>query len=301
MKPIIIFTGATGLNTVMDPVRIPAQKSGLSDLQVAVNVTIDQSFRTSRRAGVVKLQDGGFHSLFCDGGDCFVVSGTTMYLMAPDGSIMPIREGLTEGARVSFAQAGSAVTYYTNGCEMGRVEDGIDGVWGAGVYNGPDTTRLFVGPVPGQHIASFYGRMLIAQGPVLWWSELYDYGLYNPAGSFVQFSTKIRMIKSVAGGCFISTERSTYFLSGANPEAWHLIKVASFSAVEWSDAIEYVEGGDIGMDPGLCALWASHEGAILGTPGGQIKNLTKDRVIYPGKVKIGFGCLVGYSFIHGMC
>jgi len=53
MKPITIFTGATGLNTVMDPVRIPAQKSELSDLQVAVNVTIDQSFRTSRRAGVV--------------------------------------------------------------------------------------------------------------------------------------------------------------------------------------------------------------------------------------------------------
>ncbi len=248
----------------------------------------------------MQIQAGAFHSLFCDGGDCFVVKGESLYRVSTDGTILLVRDGLTADAQVDFEQVGDR-TYCTNGYEIGWIQEGFFREWEKGIYHGPDTTRAFSGPVTGNHIASFYGRMLISEYNALWWSEPYDFGLFNLAESFVQFHTKIRMVKPVAGGCFVSTEKNTYFLEGPNPKGWISKRVANYPALEWSAAIEYVDGMDVGMQsPGLCAVWASPEGAVLGTPGGQIINLTKPKVIYPNDASTGFGCLMGYSFIHGM-
>lgn len=298
MRPVTIFSEATGLNTVTDPVRIRFNK-GVTDLQVAANIKIDQSGRINRRPGTTLLQAGAYHSLFCDGGDCFVVGGDSLYQVASDGSISSIRSGLNPGARMAFETVG-ARTYYSNGFQFGWIMGGISNAWEKGTYSGPDTTRFFSGPMPGHHLSSGYGRMLIAEDNVIWWSELYDYGLFDRAGSFAQFNTKILMVKAVTAGWFVSTEKNTYFLAGVNPKEWNLIKVASFPAVEWTVAIDYVEGGDLGLEPGLYALWASHEGAILGTPGGSIQNLNKSKIVYKECGKAGFGCLMGYDFIHGM-
>jgi hypothetical protein len=297
MKPSTIFSAATGLNTVVDPVRLPFSK-GVTDLGVAVNIEIDQSGRVTRRKGQTLLQSGAYHSLFCDSGDCFVVKDTALYQVAADGSLTGIRSGLTPD-KMSFAQSGDR-TYYTNGYEKGWIEGGVSNAWQIGTFTGPDTNRIFSAPITGNHLSIFSGRMFISEDNVLWWSEPYDFGLFNKAESFIQFHTKILMIKSVAGGMFLSTEENTYFLEGVNPRAWNARKVCPFPAVEWSEAIEYRDGGDIGFDPGLCALWASPEGAILGTPGGQIINITKEKIIYPETAKTGFGCLIGYQFLHGL-
>jgi len=299
MRPITTASGFSGLNTVEDPVRIAFKRGAVSDLQVAVNVTIDQSYRTFKRKGTTLLQSGAYHSLYCDGGDCFVVQGDTLYQVAADSTLTVVRSGLRSGARMAFEQVADR-TYYTNGFELGWVQGGISNTWQKGVYTGPDTSRQFEGPFPGNHLAFFFGKLLVAKDNVLWWSEPYNFGLFNMAESFVQFNTKIRMVKPVAGGCFVSTEKSTYFLGGNNPKAWTLMKVTTYPATEWSVAIDYIDGGDIEMDPGLYAIWASSEGAVLGTPGGQAVNLTKSKVIYPDEATNGFGCLVGYTYIHGM-
>lgn len=299
-KPITIFTGATGLNIVEDPVRLPRQKDGTSDLQAAVNVSIDQSLRVNSRRGVSQLQSGAFHSLFCDRGDGFVVKGDSLFQVAADGSLRGVRSGLTEGARMDFSQVGDR-TYYVNGFELGYVVGGTSYTWGKGEYAGPDTNRVFSGPVPGNHLTEFAGRMLISEGSVIWVSELYDFGLYDKAERFVQFNTKVLMMKPVDAGLFVSTERFTYFLEGLSPTQWKPWKLAGYPAVEWSDAIDYVNSVDLGFEQsGLCPLWASPEGAIMGLPTGQIINLNKDKVIYPEAVKAGFGCLFGLNYIHGV-
>jgi hypothetical protein len=117
---------------------------------------------------------------------------------------------------------------------------------------------------------------------------------------FAQFDSDIRMVRSVGSGLFVSSMTKTYFLTGLLPSEFSMKEVASFPAVEWSDARDSVDGGDIGFNPGLCLLWASPEGAILGTPDGMVINLTKKNIIYPENVNSGFGALVGYEFIHGM-
>jgi hypothetical protein len=142
--------------------------------------------------------------------------------------------------------------------------------------------------------------MFASSGPVLWWSEPFRFDLFNLAEGFAQFDSDIRMVRSVDGGLFVSSTTKTYFLTGLLPSEFAMKEVANFPAVEWSDANERVDGGDIGFNPGLCIVWASREGAMIGTPDGMVINMTKEKIIYPEDVNKGFGALVGYEFIHGM-
>lgn len=296
--PITIFRGTSGLNIVDPPTRIGQQENGFVDLQAAVNISIDQSGRPQTRRGVTQLQSGSFHSLFCDGGDCFVVKDNALYQVAADGSLSgAIRSGLSNN-RMSYAQVGDR-TYYSNGIDFGIIYQGKHVDWVEEDYIGPETHRHFSGPVSGNHIAEFFGRMLIAKDNVLWWSEPYNFGLYDMAGSFVQFYTKIIMFAPVDMGLFLSTEKNTYFLTGRDPKQWQVKKVAGYPAIEWTNI--RVEAADIGAElSGQYVVWASCEGAILGMPDGNIVNLNKRKVIYPESARTGFGALVGTNYIHGM-
>ena len=302
MNPITIFRGTSGLNTVDDPARIPMAKNAISDVAELVNMRVDSSWRPSKRVGQTLIESGVFHSLYCDGGDCLVAkdrdADTAIYQVGNDGTLAGIRSGLDLGRRIAFKQYGEK-TYYANGMQTGIVEDGVSNAWETGEYHGPATDRSFSIPTGITHLEIHSGRMFASTGNVLWWSELFRFDLFDQARSLIQFHTDIRIVKSVAGGMYVSTEHNTYFLTGNKPSEFTMVKVASFPAVEWSDAIEYVDGGDIGFDPGRCALWVSIEGAILGLPSGQILNLTKHKIIYPENVRTGFGCLMGYNFIHG--
>ena len=107
------------------------------------------------------------------------------------------------------------------------------------------------------------------------------------------------MVKPVDGGLFVSTSKAIYFLEGLVPGDFTQKKRASYPALEWSDAIDYVNGTDIPEFEieGLCALWTTPEGAMLGTPTGNLINLNKNKVIYPHGTK-GASLLRGLNFIH---
>ena len=301
--PIVIFRGTSGLNTVADPARIPMANDAISDVAELVNMRIDQYNRPSKRVGQTVKSAGKFHSLYCDNGDCFVAkdnaTSTSIYKVNNDGSLLEIVSNLALNNHVAFKQFGNTKTYYTNKIQNGIIIDGVSNSWVVGDYYGPTTDRSFSIPTGMNHLEIHSGRMFVSVGNVLWWSELFRFDLFDISRSLIQFHTNITMIKSVSGGLYISTEQNTYFLTGNNPIEFTLVNVANFPAIEWSESIEYVEGGDIGFNPGLCALWVSPEGAILGLPSGQVVNLTKEKIIYPEDVYTGFSCLMGYNFIHG--
>jgi len=220
MQPITIFRGTSGLNTVADPARIPMAKSGTNDVAEIVNMRVDQYNRPSRRPGFTLTQSGSFHSIFSNYGDCFVVQTRTsddaIMRVESDGSLTGIASGLSKGRRMSWARYRDR-TYFVNGVENGYI-DGVTAMgWTAGSYFGPDTNRDFTVPTNITHIDIHKGRMFVSRDNLLFWSEPYRMDLFNVADCFAQFKTGIRMIKSVDGGVFVSTERNTHFLTGADP------------------------------------------------------------------------------------
>ena len=70
MKRLLLFSGSTGLNTEIDPVRhkYDAEK-GISELAVARNVDFDYTGRVGNRKGWrYTTVTGNCHSLWSDGG-----------------------------------------------------------------------------------------------------------------------------------------------------------------------------------------------------------------------------------------
>jgi len=298
-KPIKIFSGSNGLNIVDPPTRLGYDDSGFVDLQVAVNVTIDQSRSVKSRKRFSLLQSGNFHSLFSIGSVGYAVKDTSLYEIQSDGSLKLIRSGLTDSL-MAYAKIGERI-YYTNSFELGIIYQGAHVDWIKETYYGPETHRHFDGPIPGNYLAEFFGRMIITVDNVLYYSEPYNFGLYNFAENFIQFHSKIIMIKPNETGLFLSTKNNTYFISGRNPKEWQAKKVSYYPAIERTVADEMISGSDIGLEvPGLYCLWTSQEGVILGTPNGEVVNLNKRKIIYPENAKSGFGCLIGTNYIHGV-
>jgi hypothetical protein len=200
---------------------------------------------------------------------------------------------------MAYAQVGDRI-YFTNNQDLGYVEAGIACTWAKTTdYVGPATQKNLTGPFAGNHLAYHGGRIYIAKGDFLWYSEYAAHNWYDMARNFIPFNTPIRMVKPVMGGLFVSTSKAIYFLEGLVPGDFVQRKLTTYPALEWSDAIDYVDGTDIPeleID-GPCALWGTPEGAMLGTPTGNVMNLNKNKVIYPHGTK-GASLLRGLNFIH---
>ena len=298
-KQIPYMSGSTGLNTVDDPTRISySSKSGVSDLAVAVNVTLSPSGRINRRTGKTLKVLLDSHSLFCDGGECVFVCSSKLYLFETDFSHRELCI-LTSDDFMAYTQVGDRI-YFTNNKDKGYVENGISCVWEkAHDYVGPTTQKIFTGPFAGNHLAYHGGRIYISTDNVLWYSQYAALDWYDMARNFVPFNTHIRMIKPVPGGLYVSTSKAIYFLEGLVPGDFIQKKLTSYPALEWSDAIDYLDGADIPdlEISGLCALWTTREGVMLGTQEGQVINLNKKKVVYPEGTK-GRSLLRGLNFIH---
>jgi len=302
----ILFSGATGLNNILDPVRLPYNpSSGISDLSEAVNVFIDDTGRVSRRSGQTLLSAIVSHSLFCDKGDCFVVqdreADAALYQVATDYTLTGIRSGLTKGARVSFAQVGDK-TYYSNGYQNGVIENGISSAWPvAPAHVGATTVRSFYPAPIGSHIAFFQSCMWIAKDNVIWVSEPNAFGKFDFARKYFQFGTKVMMIKPVANGVWVSDEEATGFIeAGERFASMRYIKKSSFPAHEWSENIELVDLRDTEYQiPGLSAVWSSDAGLCIGTSEGQLIIPTEKKLIYPTGAR-GTTLVDGHNVINSI-
>ena len=298
-KTIPLLRGSSGLNTVDDPVRIGySSKTGISDLAVGVNVTISPSNRIGRRKGKTLKVPLASHSLFCDGGECVFVHESNFYLLETNFSYRLLRS-LSSNAHMAYTQVGDRI-YFTNNQDLGYVKNGIACTWAKTTdYVGPVTQKTFTGPFAGNHLAYHGGRIHISTDNILWYSEYAAHDWYDMSRNFIPFDSYIRMIRPVANGLFVSTSKAIYFLEGLVPGDFVQRKLTTYPALEWSDAIDYIDGTDIpGFEiSGPCALWTTPKGAMLGTPTGGVINLNKKKVIYPHGTK-GSSLLRGLNFIH---
>ena len=152
-----VFSGTTGLNNALDPVRLAFDpKTGITELSQAINVNVDNSGRLSRRLGRTLKRAEASRNGFAHGEVCLFVAGTSLYQMYPDYSRVALRTTLTDGLRMRYAAVADRV-YYTNGLEKGYVKDGADFIWSKGDYAlSFDSNRLLSDP-PNGHLLGWFG------------------------------------------------------------------------------------------------------------------------------------------------
>lgn len=150
----------------------------------------------------------------------------------------------------------------------------------------PLRTR-FLAPLPaGQVVSRLNGRMLVASGNVLWFSEPFAYELTDPAKNYILFDSEITLLAPLVDGVFVATQTETMFIRGADIASGERIPKAPYGAIPgtlaWVDAQSL---GDLGMQfTETVAVWASPKGICLGGDAGFIrgifKNVTEAKISY---------------------
>jgi hypothetical protein len=147
-------------------------------------------------------------------------------------------------------------------------------------------TELLTSPPPGHLLAYYNGRIYIADGNVLWYTEPYKYELINLAHNFIPFPERITMVAPVKDGIWLSTTSETHWLGGEDPTAFKSDEKDNHGAIEGT--AREIEGQLVrteGVSPGQAWLWATQKGICVGTAGGFFRNLTHGRYEFPAATR----------------
>lgn len=139
----------------------------------------------------------------------------------------------------------------------------------------------------GKHVEYYNGRIYVSKDNFVFYSEAFTYHWFNQYTHFLPFESEVKMLKAVKDGLYIGTGHKIYFLRGNGPENFQLEPVSDASVIEYTDTKTWAENFNLERAAGLSATWLANDGIYLGLPGGNVINLTKDKLKYPNSLQ---GC-----------
>lgn len=254
--------------TAVPSTRVPAttDKQNLGALLDALNVDIDRAGTVSRRAGWAESSATPAHSLFEHAGVTYAAVG---------GQV-----GRLDGE--SFTPLGAAVGPLSwtvlNDDPVFATYDGVFVVRDGAVQalpTGSDNdgeAELLLMPLPGgQFVGYWQGRLVVARGCSLFFSEPLRYGVYSPLSGYVLFEERVSWVAPTAGGLYVGLRESVRFLRGTEPGEFQQTRVGGAT---WRGAGAVVKTA--GMDPSVAqgaaevAVWLCDRGFAVGHPSGQV-------------------------------
>lgn len=122
------WSGFLGLRNNVDP-----ESFGREDLVAALNCDIDDSGGVGRRKGYSAPVTANIdRDLWASGALCLGVGSNVLKQVHPDYTTTTLRSGLTAARPLSYAAVGDRA-YYSNGVELGCVQNGANRTWGIAV------------------------------------------------------------------------------------------------------------------------------------------------------------------------
>jgi len=193
---------------------------------------------------------------------------------------VPINNGAIAITVLPQPQSGQGITtinVYVSSCNGGEA------YWHGSVATGVTTyaitsvdvtkrsarNRYLTPPPAGKLLSNESGRIYIAVGSSIHWTEPLGYNLYNPARNSLTLDGDIKVMRAVAGGIWAVTDGATFWLPGDDPSTFKLEPKADYSA-PLQTAV------DIPDTKGVA--WLSYRGWVTGSQDGELKNLAENRV-----------------------
>ncbi|WP_040328056.1 hypothetical protein [Acidovorax delafieldii] len=272
-KPQAIGPFPLGMDTRVPDFSLTLGQGAGHLLRDALNVDVTEQGTIKTRPGYTLAQTGtdchsmwapvgGAYALYCDDGViCRLdVSG--------DGAVTrtTIEPGYGSATPVRYAQVNEAV-YFTDGLRVGSYHPSIGPtpIWAAAMLTTVGDQQL--SPMPaGQHIAYHFGRLLVAVGSALIYSEPFTPHLRDEAKGFELFPEAITCLVAVEAGVFV-VAGNTFFIAGGFP-AQTVRAVLDYGAPD-QQAGNRPDGG---------AHWMSERGIVSVSKDGEIANLQEKRV-----------------------
>jgi len=143
---------------------------------------------------------------------------------------------------------------------------------------------LFEAPFPACSVLAFAaGRLLGFRGNALYWSEPFRYGVFRPSSNFIQFAQPGSLIAPTQDGIYVGTlgpngEGEVGFLSGFEFGSQPYRMVTPYGAYP---------GTLVNFPHATQMVWASPEGFVVADNGGQVTNISFDKVAFPAALRGG--------------
>lgn len=136
-----------------------------------------------------------------------------------------------------------------------------------------ETMNMGLMPVGGQLVEYYNGRVYVAKGNIVYFTESLRYNLHNAVHGYYMFPERVTLLKSVDSGLFVSSDM-TYFIDGSPQPA------TKGSTVELKPVLPYkaIEGAHCNMPKTKDVMWFSERGVILGKQDGSAVNVTEKRI-----------------------
>lgn len=125
----------------------------------------------------------------------------------------------------------------------------------------------------GSYARYWRGRLLVARGRTLYFSEPFRYGMYNASEGFVTFEARIDFIEPVEGGVFVALKGlGVRFLAGETPSKWEQ-KITDIIPAQAGTSLLVPTAQmklELQSTPDWVAVWLTSKGFALGLPSGVV-------------------------------
>lgn len=289
----IILGSFSGIKNTVSPERL---REG--ELEAAVNVDIDDAGQLRRRRGYQQRDASHHHSAETISGRTFVVRDGVLGTLGMNFTFTSLVEvGLDP---LSYTAVGDTV-YFGSRTASGKIVNGVAQAWGAEVSPGQwispvmrptDTLGAIAGRMLGAvpmatEIEHYKGRIYLANERLLWATELYLYDLVDKTKNFIQFENDITMVRAVDDGLYVGTTAQLFFLSGILAKGLERTLIVDSPVIRgsavWAPTADVHPQAKNGPVPeGNSPVFMTGDGICVGLNGGQVYNLTRGRVVFPG-------------------
>lgn len=204
---------------------------------------------------------------------------------APEPVAVAVAEG--GGVQVTVPTGATFRVYATDvDGEMFRqaatVTSGGTALIGAGFVGKPLESLFAVKPLPGLWITAFKGRLWVASGSVVWFTDTLSPHWLFPQAGYYAFEDTVTGIVAAEDGLYIGTAARVWYLQGSKPAEMTLRPVLHLGMVAGSGLNDVPTDVLLGQGafPSRCGAFLDTDGVFcIGRPGGVVQRITEQRYV----------------------
>ena len=218
-----------GIDNTSDAVSRSVQRKGGIYFSAMDNVDIDDNGKPHRRVGYGSAVVTGtkIRSLWANDDICLYAKGTIFYKLNTDNSSTELVTGVDPDDTFAYVEVGNFV-YFSNSSIVGYIDTRVGT---ASSFSTP--TETFKEKMVGGQVLEFYNsRLYAAHGSNLYFSDPTIPTRMDNRKNAIAFPTRIKMVKAVSDGIYVSDSDKIHFLSGRSPTEFVSRIVSDIPAVE---------------------------------------------------------------------
>ncbi len=153
---------------------------------------------------------------------------------------------------------------------------------GTGFVGKPLDSLFAVKPIPGQFVTAHRGRLWIASGSVVWFTDTLSPHWLFPHEGYYAFEAPITLLTAAEDGLYVGTAERVYYLQGSTPSDMGLRPVLQYGAIFGSGTNDIPTDVLLGQGafPSRCCAFIDTEGVFcIGRPGGIVQRITNGRYV----------------------